>query len=64
MLDAFIEAESGREQAYPRHARPEEESPAHPPFSVRAIVEKHGADSIHELLRNHDRIPQKIKVFL
>jgi hypothetical protein len=50
MVEAFLEAASRREQAYPLHIRPEEKplEPALPPFSVRAIVEKHGADYIHD----------------
>jgi hypothetical protein len=50
MLDTLIKAASRREQAYPLHTRPEEE-PAPPPFSVPAIVEKHGSDYIQDAIR-------------
>jgi hypothetical protein len=70
MLDTFIEAASQREQASPLHTRPEEEppEPASLPFSVRAIVEKHGPyaglkDNRQNFLINHDRLSQKIRSF-
>jgi hypothetical protein len=61
MLDAFIEAASRREQAYPLHTRPEEEAPepTSRPFSVPGIVEKHGADHIHEFFEKSGSVLTK-----